>query len=31
MDLDEWEVSAEEMQEIDNIGVEAKIVDDVYT
>ncbi len=31
IDLDGWELSIEEMQEIDNIGVEAKVVDTVYT
>jgi 2,5-diketo-D-gluconate reductase B len=31
MDLDGWELSADQMQEIDDIGVEARIVDNVYT
>jgi 2,5-diketo-D-gluconate reductase B len=31
MDLDGWELSLEEMQEIDRIGVEAKVVDTVNT
>ena len=31
IDLDGWELAAEEMQEIDNIGIEAKVVDTVYT
>jgi 2,5-diketo-D-gluconate reductase B len=31
LDLDGWELSTEEMQEIDKIGIEAKVVDTVYT
>jgi 2,5-diketo-D-gluconate reductase B len=31
VDLDGWELSTEEMLEIDNIGIEAKVVDTVYT
>lgn len=31
MALDGWELSAEEMREIDSIGIEAKVVDTVYT
>jgi len=31
IDLDGWELSVGEMQEIDNIGIEAKVVDTVYT
>jgi 2,5-diketo-D-gluconate reductase B len=31
MDLDGWELSPDQMQEIDDIGIEAKVVDTVYT
>lgn len=31
MDMDGWELTPEEMQEIDNIGVELKLVDATYT
>ena len=31
MDMDGWELSPEDMQEIDEIGVEMKLVDTTYT